>query len=59
MLFYAALETTHFWFVWKKMPFIALWYEWDDYESEEIRLEYIDIIWKREYELDDDDVEDF
>ena len=59
LVFYATLMTTHFWFVWKKMPFIALWYEWNMYETEEIRLEYIDIIWKREFEFDEDDTETF
>ena len=37
------------------MPFVMLWFEWDDFESEEYRKAFIDTIWKREEELDEDE----
>ena len=55
LLFYCILEGLSFWFVWTKMPFVMLWFEWEDFESEEYRKAFIDTIWKREEELDEDE----
>ena len=41
------------------MPFIALYYEWDAFNDEETRQTYIDLIWEREFEFDEDDAENF
>ena len=55
LLFYVIYESLSFWFVWVKMPFVMIWYEWNDFENDEYRRAFIDTIWGREEELEEDD----
>ena len=55
LLFYVIYESLSFWFVWVKMPFVLVWYEWNDFENDEYRRAFIDTIWGREEELEEDD----
>ena len=55
LLIYAIYEGGSFWFVWTQMPFVKIWYEWDEYETEELRQAAIDEIWGREEEEEDED----
>ena len=55
LCFYSIYEGFSFFFMWNKMPFIALFYEWngfgdsEDYmfDNEEARTDYINEIWGR------------